>query len=166
MKSKFLGYMSFLLLIISISWLFLPQEMILTEAYSSSQKIYSEGFNFEKIDLNLVESINTIEFTAQRTFTLMNSWDLVLLNLSVKNYGEALDNVIILVWTNGAPSQAIFNTIEQVGLVKAYAYQFEVLQSLIVPLNISKETDIKIELRILLDHTINWRTPNIDFRIV
>lgn len=119
----------------------------------------------EKIDLGIKESVNETESVFQRKLVLVRSWNKLILNLSVQNFGDSLDNVVLQVTTDGVQVQAIFNTLEQVGLIKAIAHQFEIPQLLIVHLNYAGQKELQLEIRLLLDHTVTWRSPKVDFSI-
>ncbi|MFX0170605.1 MAG: hypothetical protein ACFE9L_01665 [Candidatus Hodarchaeota archaeon] len=119
----------------------------------------------EKIDLGINEVVNETESVFQRNLALSRSWNKLILNLSVQNLGDSLDKVILQVITNDVQVQATFNTLEQAGLIQAIAYQFEVPQSLIVNLNFTGQKELQIDIRLLLDYIVTWRSPKVDFRI-
>ncbi|MFX0050557.1 MAG: hypothetical protein ACFE8U_04625 [Candidatus Hermodarchaeota archaeon] len=119
----------------------------------------------EKTDLGINEVVNETESVFQRNLFLSRSWNKLILNLSVQNFGDSLDKVVLQITTDGVQVQAIFNTLEQVGLIKAIAYQFEIPQSLIVHLNFTGQKELQLEIRLLLDHIVSWRSPKVNFKI-
>lgn len=116
-------------------------------------------------DLKISQVITEVETTFQRNIILSQGWDRVLLNLSVQNFGDHLDTVFLKVTANGAPIQATFRAFEEVGLVQAISFQFEVPQTLVMTLNYTKQTQIQLEIIILLDYGVTLDEPFIDFLI-
>ncbi|MFX0205944.1 MAG: hypothetical protein ACFFDT_08145 [Candidatus Hodarchaeota archaeon] len=119
----------------------------------------------EKVDLGIKEIVNETESVFQRKLELSKSWNKLILNLSVQNFGDSLDNVVLQVTADDIQSQAIFNSQEQVGLFKAIAHQFEIPQSLILHLNSTGQKELQLEIRLLLDHIVTWRSPKVVFII-
>ncbi|MFX1283123.1 MAG: hypothetical protein ACFFB5_05685 [Promethearchaeota archaeon] len=119
----------------------------------------------ESYDLSISEVVTEVERTFQRNIVLSRVWDRLLLNMSVQNFGDPLDNVFLHVITNGAPIHATFHAVETVGLVQAFSYQFEIPQTLVMTLNHTQETELQLKILILLDHSVTWRTPSVNFAI-
>ncbi|MFX0123701.1 MAG: hypothetical protein ACFFAE_08670 [Candidatus Hodarchaeota archaeon] len=119
----------------------------------------------EIYDLRISQVLTVEETTFTRSIILSQVWDRILLNMTVQNFGDHLDNVYLKVTANGAPIQATFSAFEEVGLVQAISYQFEIPQTLVMTLNYSEQTRIQVEILILLDFGPTLGTPNIDFLI-
>jgi hypothetical protein len=121
---------------------------------------------FKKLDLQLSEEIYISEVYFQRTFFLEKKWDILVLNLTVQNLGDPFDGVVLQVHIDNNIISHMYNALEQVGLVKAYSYQFELHQNLILPLNYSGSGIKQIEIRIILDHVPSVTLPKVNFSIV
>jgi hypothetical protein len=121
---------------------------------------------FKKLDLQLSEEIFISEVYFQRTFFLEKEWDLLVLNLTVQNLGDPFNGVVLQVHIDDNIISYRYNALEQIGLVKAYSYQFELHQNLILPLNYSGSGIKQIEIRIILDHVPSVILPNVNFSIV
>ncbi|MHA2243994.1 MAG: hypothetical protein ACXADY_03415 [Candidatus Hodarchaeales archaeon] len=119
----------------------------------------------ETFDLRISQIVSEVESTFQRKVVLSRAWDLLILNVSVQNFGDRLDNVFLNVKTNGVSTQSTFSTFEEVGLIQAFCYQFEMPQSLILTLNNTKQTEIQLELVVLLDPGVSLRGPNLNFSV-
>lgn len=143
----------------------LYSDVLVQLTLASSQTTFTSTVPCEIYDLGISEVVTDIEATFQRNIVLSRVWDRLLLNICVQNFGDNLDQVFLKVKTNEAPAQATFNTLEQVGLIQAFSYQFEIPQTLVLTLNNTKQTEITLEIFILLDHGVSWRDPNVQFSI-
>jgi hypothetical protein len=85
--------------------------------------------------------------------------------MTVQNYGDHLDNVFLIVIANNVPTQVTFSAFEEVGLVQAISYQFEVPQTLVMRLNCTEQIQIQLEISILLDFGVTLGDPSVDFSI-
>lgn len=132
----------------------------------STSETQSSSKTMESIDLNFQQNVGLAEIHFQRIITLSKEWDNLLLNLTVQNYGETLDSVFISTSMNGIIAEASFETYDRNQLKKRLAYQFELRQSLIFPLNYSFEETQTIIVSVLLDSTISWRSPHFNFSIL
>lgn len=119
----------------------------------------------ETFDLRISQIVTEVESTFQRKIVLSRAWDLLILNMSVQNFGDRLDNVFLKVKTNGAPTQSTFSTFEDVGLIQAFCYQFELPQTLVLTLNCTKQTEIQLEILVILDHGVSLRDTNVNFSV-
>jgi len=119
----------------------------------------------ETFDLRITRVVSEVETTFKRNLVLSRVWDRLVLNMSVQNFGDDLENVFLKIYTNGAPIQATFSTSEEVGLVQAFSYQFEIPQTLILTLNNTKQTELQLEILLLLDHRVSLRDPYVNFHI-
>ncbi|MFW9903662.1 MAG: hypothetical protein ACFFFH_04975 [Candidatus Thorarchaeota archaeon] len=124
---------------------------------SSSTSIYSETHN-----LRISQVLTEVETEFKRTIILSRIWDRLVLNMTVQNRGDFLENVFLKVIANGAPVQATFSSFEEIGLVQAFSYQFEVPQMLLVTLNYSKQTQVQLDITIILDFGVTLGTPVVD----
>lgn len=122
--------------------------------------------SFEKCDLGLPEVLTDVEYSFKRNIVLSKTWDQLVLNMTIQNFGDPLDNVFLKVNVNGVPTQATFSTLEQVNLAKAFCYQFEVPQTLMLILNHTKQTEIELEILVLLDHAVAWRNLHVNCSII
>ncbi|MFX0181889.1 MAG: hypothetical protein ACFE95_02305 [Candidatus Hodarchaeota archaeon] len=159
-SSSFFFIIFFLLLTLCVT-----QENLSTHAVDEPYLSIKFASTLEKVDLGINENVNETESVFQRKFVLLRPWDNLILNLSVQNFGDSLDNVLLEVTTDGVQVQSIFKTLEQVGFTKSIAYQFEIPQLLIVNLNHTGQKEHQLEIRLLLDHTVTWRSPKVDFSI-
>ncbi len=116
-------------------------------------------------DLRISQVLTEVETTFQRTIILSQVWDQIILNMTVQNYGDHLNNVFLKVTANDTSIQATFSAFEEVGLVQAISYQFEVPQTLVMRLNYTEQTQIQLEISILLDFGVTLGEPSVDFSI-
>ena len=133
---------------------------VMTTPDSSSSKITSETH-----DLRISQVCTEGETLFERTVILSQVWDRLILNLTVQNHGDHLENVFLTVIANGALVRASFSAFEEVGLIQAFSYQFEVPQSLLITLNCSDQTQVNLEISVLLDFGMTLGAPIIDFAI-
>ncbi|MFX0206338.1 MAG: hypothetical protein ACFFDT_10140 [Candidatus Hodarchaeota archaeon] len=131
-----------------------------TPSASSSTNIPSETH-----DLKISQVLTEMETVFERTIILSQSWDRLVLNMTVQNRGDHLENVFLKATANGAPVHATFSAFEEVGLVQAFSYQFEVPQMLLVTLNYSKQTQVQIDIILVLDFGVTLGAPMVDFVI-
>jgi hypothetical protein len=85
--------------------------------------------------------------------------------MTVQNRGDHLENVFLKVIASGAPVQATFSAFEEVGLVQAFAYQFEISQTLLTTLNYTGQTQVQLDIILVLDFGVTLGTPMVDFTI-
>ncbi|MHA2074436.1 MAG: hypothetical protein ACXACU_10945 [Candidatus Hodarchaeales archaeon] len=152
------SFVLFFLLLLSVSKTSKSVEAIESSTINPSK--------FKKLDLQLSEEIFISEVYFQRTFFLEKEWDLLVLNLTVQNLGDPFNGVVLQVHIDDNIISYRYNALEQIGLVKAYSYQFELHQNLILPLNYSGSGIKQIEIRIILDHVPSVILPNVNFSIV
>ncbi len=145
--------------------------MIILLNLKSSNYVFYEQDSFintrkiDNIDLEISKIITESETTFFKSIFLERYWDNIVLNMTIQNFGDPLDGVVLRVSINDHIYQHAFNTWEQVGLIKAISYQFELQKNLILPLNISIKDLINIEILVILDHTVSVRKPNINFSV-
>lgn len=132
----------------------------LTPSASSLANIPSEIH-----DLRISQVLTEVEMAFERTIILSQSWDRLVLNMTVQNRGDHLENVFLKIIANGAPVQTTFSAFEEVGLVQAFSYQFELPQMLLVTLNYSKQTQVQLDIIIILDFGVTLGAPVVDFVI-
>lgn len=147
-------------------FIIIPCGLISSNSAIAIESSYTSSFEFKKIDLQLSEEISISEVYFQRTFFLEKEWDIIVLNLTVQNFGDPFDGVVLQIHIDGNIISHTYNALEQVGLVKAYSYQFELHQNLILPLNYSGSGIKQIEIRIILDHAPSVTLPIVNFSIV
>jgi hypothetical protein len=126
---------------------------------------FTNTSSVENIDLEFSRIITESEISFDRSIFFETIWDNLVLNMTVQNFGDPLDGVVLKVSTDNHICQHTFSTLEQVGLVKVISYQFELQKNLILPLNISDEGLINIRILIILDHTASVQKPDINFSI-
>ncbi|MFX1515753.1 MAG: hypothetical protein ACFFC6_05545 [Promethearchaeota archaeon] len=149
-----------LILILMLSLFGGMSVVIATPDYSFS------GITSETHDLRISQVCSNVETLFERTVILSRVWDRLILNMTVQNHGDHLENVFLRITTNEAPIQASFSAFEQVGLLQAVSYQFEVPQTLVMTLNYSEQTQaLLLEISVLLDFTTTLGTPKVDFTI-
>ncbi len=119
----------------------------------------------EKFDLGLTGVITEVESSFKRNMVLSKTWDHLVLNMTIQNFGDPLDNVFLKVNVNGVPTQATFSTLEQKNLAKAFYYQFEVPQTLVMILNHTKQTEVELEILVILDHAVALRNLYVNLSI-
>lgn len=154
-SGAFLG----LVLVVSLTPLY---DVLVIETAATSP---SSGVTSEVFDLRIFQVLTEVETTFKRTIILSQVWDRIMLNMTVQNYGDHLDNVFLKVTANGAPIQATFSAFEEVGLIQAISYQFEVPQTLVMTLNFTEQTQIQLEIFVLLDFGVTVHDPKINFSI-
>ncbi|MHA2100701.1 MAG: hypothetical protein ACW99A_18685 [Candidatus Kariarchaeaceae archaeon] len=124
------------------------------------------GHSGQVIDLYLSNRISVPEVTYQRLVILSyDTWDHLLLQIIVQNYGESLDSVFVSIMCNGILTEKEFNTYEQLGSNLYLSHQFEQVQELIIPLNISREKNISLTFTVSLDPVFSLRDPTYNFSI-
>ncbi len=155
----------YLFILLAIFLLNLHNGLLISVSKAATQAPFTTTYDSETFNLGLTEVVTEVESTFQRNIILSQVWDQLILNISVQNLGDPLASVFFQVKTNGAPIQSTFNTLEQVGLVKAFSYQFEISQVLVLALNYTKQTEIHLEILVILDHSVTWRDPNVNFLI-
>ncbi|MFX1506074.1 MAG: hypothetical protein ACFFDC_08160 [Promethearchaeota archaeon] len=148
------------LVLIFVSILFSICTPGVTPSASSSTNI-----PFETHDLRISQVVTEVETVFERTIIPSQIWDRLVLNMTVQNRGDHLEHVFLKVTANGAPVQATFSAFEEVGLVQAFSYQFEVPQMLLVTLNYSKQTQVQIDIMLVLDFGVTLGAPMVDFVI-
>lgn len=119
----------------------------------------------EKFDLGITEVMTEEEISFHRNIVMSQTWDQLLLNMSVQNFGDILENVYLQVKINNNFIQGTFSNLEEVGLVKAFSYQFEIPQTLLLVLNYTKQIEIKMEILVILDFGLMWHDPYVNFSI-
>jgi len=134
--------------------------IVMTTPDSSSLESTSEIH-----DLRISQVCTEVETLFERTIILSQVWDRLVLNMTVQNHGDHLENVFLKVTANGAPVQASFSAFEEVGLIQAFSYQFEVPQTLFMTLNCSDQTQVQFEILVLLDFGVTLGAPIVDFAI-
>ncbi|MHA1945801.1 MAG: hypothetical protein ACXAC6_07790 [Candidatus Hodarchaeales archaeon] len=150
--------------------IFLVFFAVLLSIQSSTALVFEthteNGHSGQVIDLYLSNRISVPVTTYQRLVILSSdSWDLLLLKILVQNYGESLDSVLVSVMCNGILTEKKFNSYEQSGSNLNLVHQFEQVQELTIPLNISKEKNISLTTSITLDPAISWRESIYNFSI-
>ncbi len=145
-------------------FLIIPCGLVSSNPAIAIESSSNNSFEFKKIDLQLSEEISISEVYFQRTFFLEKEWDIIVLNLTVQNLGDQVDGVALQVHIDNNIISHTYNALEQ-GLVKAYSYQFELHQNLILPLNYSGSGIKQIEIRLILDHTPSVTLPIVNFSI-
>ncbi|MFX1535909.1 MAG: hypothetical protein ACFFDI_16965, partial [Promethearchaeota archaeon] len=145
-------------MLVSFVSIFLPSIYITGVTSSSAGTI-------EVHDLRISQAVTEVETVFERTIFLSQIWDRLVLNMTVHNRGDHLENVFLKVIANGAPVQATFSAFEEVGLVQAFSYQFEVPQVLMLSLNYSKQTQVQLDILIVLDFGVTLGAPIVDFAI-
>ena len=119
------------------------------------------------IDLFFSSEMYEAEVHYQRLVILPSgNWDKFVIKMLVQNFGESLDNIFVSVRSNEESVEKIFNTYEQSGLRNSLAYQFEQVQEIIIPLNVTNVEQISLSLTVILDSLISWREPNYNFSII
>ncbi|UCE13419.1 MAG: hypothetical protein JSV04_14700 [Candidatus Heimdallarchaeota archaeon] len=119
----------------------------------------------EKYDLGITEIITEEEISFHRNIVVPRTWDQLLLNMSVQNFGDSIENVFLQVKTNGNLSEDTFSSLLDVGLVEAISYQFEIPQTLLLALNYTKQTEIILDILVIIDFGLVWHSPNVNFFI-
>ena len=119
----------------------------------------------ETHDLRISQVCSNVETLFERTVILSRVWDRLVLNITVQNHGDHLENVFLRITTNDAPIQASFSAYEEVGLLQAVCYQFEVPQTLVMTLNYSEQTQVHLGILVLLDFATTLGAPIVDFTI-
>ena len=159
LKRNLILFQLFLIIILPILW-----DNNLIKGGFSYQKggITSEG---DRINLFFSQLINTSEFYFERVISLTKNWEILILNLSIQNLGEALDNIFVSIDCNGITTDFVFNSQIRTGFKNSLAYQFEQSQSLIVPFNYSYQEHLYLTISIFLDSIISWREPKYSFTV-
>lgn len=152
-------------LLIFILLMSIYSDEILSVPIAKSQIPNNTSIVSESINLGISRTITEVETSFKRNLVLSRVWDRILLNMSVQNFGDQLDSISLNVKTNGAPVKATFRKSEQVGLIQAYSYQFELPQILSIILNYTGQTEIQLEILLQLDHDVSWRDPLVDFYV-
>ena len=134
--------------------------VVMTTPDSSSSEITTETH-----DLRISQVCTEVETLFERTIILSQVWERLVLNMTVENHGDHLENVFLKVTANGAPAQESFSAFEEVGLIQAFSYQFEVPQTLLMTLNCSKQSQVHLDILVLLDFSKTLGPPTVDFVI-
>ncbi|MHA2175006.1 MAG: hypothetical protein ACXABI_09270 [Candidatus Hodarchaeales archaeon] len=158
-------YMLRFIYILAVFILFLSfMQQAITIAYFDELK--SRLSTTESIDLFIRQNIGLTDSHFQRIIPLSKEWDILLLNLTIQNHGEILDNVFISTSINGIISESLFETYDRTQPMKRLAYQFEQRQSLVSPLNYSFEEIQTVNLSISLEPQISSRRHLLNFSIL
>ncbi len=116
-------------------------------------------------NLNIAYMMNNPEITFTRLVVLSKQWDKLFLNLSVQNYGEAIDFIQTSSKINDLSTDHSFSSKERDGLKNCLVYQFDRPQTLIIPLNYTYQETLSISISIYLDALISWREVEYNFKI-
>ncbi len=116
-------------------------------------------------DLHFQYSMKNSELTVNRLIVLSESWDKLFLNMSIQNFGEAIDSIFISVKINEVITECTFSSYKRVGLKNCLMYQFAQPQILIIPLNFTYQEVLSISISIYLDALISWREVEYNFTI-
>ncbi|MFW9855035.1 MAG: hypothetical protein ACFFFG_08230 [Candidatus Thorarchaeota archaeon] len=128
-----------------------------------------EALRSEVVDLDWSAQITESRYVFYTTVGFSEVWERVLLNMTLQNMGDELDQILVVVNLNGDISEGVFKQYEElrdsIGL-RALAYQFELPQSLLLPLNHTPQTYYDLEIVLNLDGGISWSNPGINVQIL
>ena len=117
-------------------------------------------------DLNANYTMNLPELTFTRLIVMPRSWDTLFLNLTVQNYGEAIESILISSKINDILTEDTFSSNERVGLKNCLVYQFDQPQTIIIPLNFFYQEILSVSISIHLDSLVSWREVEYNFEIL
>ncbi|MFW9779246.1 MAG: hypothetical protein ACFFE8_10365 [Candidatus Heimdallarchaeota archaeon] len=128
-----------------------------------------EALRSEIVDLGWSVQITEGHYKFYTTVSFSEVWERVLLNITLQNIGDELDQILVTVNLNGDISEGVFKQYEEIRDsigVRALAYQFELPQSLLLPLNHTPQTYYELEIVLNFDGGFSWNNPGINVRIL
>ncbi|NHJ01628.1 MAG: hypothetical protein EAX86_05765 [Candidatus Heimdallarchaeota archaeon] len=155
------------LIIVSLLLFLYTNDLVISKTNSLPPSLINKDLKCEYVNIGLNTRLTEIKSTFSRYCIMNQKWNHLLLNLTVQNHGESIESVIISTEMNGATQRTVFATYQEIGLIKALNYQFDIPQSLIIKLNSSLISDsFLLNISIILEHSISWRQPDVDFTIL